>query len=130
MNKKVIVAFGLFITVLLLTYIIGGFYCGHKTVYRDHNLMVAKNQLENINWKNYCELREKDIKGITSYSFDCGGKFDVESEKFKTAVEDFAARTHGIVILKLYTRLSNQVWNEARMEPISIWAFDALWLFQ
>lgn len=130
MNKKVIVAFGLFITVLLLTYIIGGFYCGHKTIYNDYNLRVAKNQFESIDWKKICSLEEKEIGGITSYSFDCGGKFDEESEKFKEAVNDFVARTPGLVTLKLYTRLSNQVWNEARMEPISIWAFDSLWMFQ
>ncbi len=130
MKREIITIICILVASLVFVYIVGGFYYGHKTIYNDYNLRVAKNQFESIDWKKICSLEEKEIGGITSYSFDCGGKFDEESEKFKEAVNDFVARTPGLVTLKLYTRLSNQVWNEARMEPISIWAFDSLWMFQ
>ena len=118
--------------IAVLSYLIMGVYCAQETVLGDSEVTKVKKSVEGKNWKDICgDLKPiGEVDGRTNYTYDCKGVLDEDAQRMKKAIENFQARSSGVIIYKVPVRLYNRVWNDPALEPIRVYGVDLLWPFR
>lgn len=117
--------------IAILGYLIMGVYCAQETVLGNPEVAKIKKEIERIKWIDVCHMTEgEEIEGRRSYSYDCGGRVDVEGKRMKTAIEEFQLRHSGVIILKVPVKIYNRVWNDPALEPLRVYGVDLFWPFR
>ena len=127
MNK---ILFGI-IAFILIGYLGMGVYCAQETVLNSPSVAEKIEEAKEMNLKDICSMvKEGEIDGRSSYTYDCGGKIEDMAKQIKKEVKNFKVKNFGYLILGVNAKIYNRTWNDPAWEPFIIYGVDFLWPFR